>query len=404
MINDLLADSEFQAKFVSPQSESVVETEFDLRAQLRSAFQDPIMYPPFTDSVFAGDTVVIVLQDDLQYPQEVLEALIGQFEESNVSPADISVVISEATAQTLGVKPDVYQLPPETKDEQPPLWFPLKFGFNTIQCQVHDPSNVAGLAYLAANEAGDPVYANRLLVESDVVIPVAAALPGDISRQIDCVYPCFSGVAAQERLVSSEISGLAKRLEVALANDTLGAFFVVQIVDGPGGQLSHVFCGERTRVASKARATANQNWSFDYQGEAEMVVASIESDGDRQTWDDIVEAVLLADRVTTGDGPIVVLSEVKKKPNRAIAKALQAQFEDGPTTGKTTDRLRALASVAECRSVFLKSRLAPSVVEDLGLAPLDSVQQVNRVAEAVSSGLVIRDAHKCQLPIVSQPE
>jgi len=156
------------------------------------------------------------------------------------------------------------------------LLFPLKFGFNTIQCQVHDPSNVAGLAYLAANEAGDPVYANRLLVESDVVIPVAAALPGDISRQIDCVYPCFSGVAAQERLGSSEISGLAKQLEIALANDTLGAFFVV-----------------------------------------EMVVASIESDGDRQTWDDIVEAVLLADRVATGDGPIVVLSEVKKKPNRA---------------------------------------------------------------------------------------
>ena len=58
----------------------------------------------------------------------------------------------------------------------------------------------------------------------------------------------------------------------------------------------------------------------------------------------------------------------------------------------------------ECRSIFLKSCLAPSVVEDLGLAPLDSVQQVNRVAEAVSSGLVIRDAHKCQLPAVSQPE
>ena len=120
-----------------------------------------------------------------------------------------------------------------------------------------------------------------------------------------------------------------------------------------------------------------------------MVVASIESEDDRQTWDDIVAAVLLADRVTVGDGPIVVLTEVKKKPSRQIAKALQAQFEDGPT-GKTTEELRALASVVESRSVFLKSRLAPSVVEDLGLAPLDSLKQVNRIAEAVSTGLVIR--------------
>ena len=403
MINELLADSEFQAKFVSPQAESDDRAEFDLAAELRSAFKDPIMYPAFTESVFAGDSVAIVLQDDLRGPREVLESLIAQFEESNVSPADISVVISEATAQALGAKPADYQLPPETKDEQPPLMFPLKFGFNTIQCQVHDPSNVAGLAYLAANEAGDPVYANRLLVESDVVIPVAAALPGDNSRQVDCVYPCFSGVAAQERLASVDVSGLAKRLEVALANDTLGAFFVVQLVDGPGGKLSQVFCGERTRVAAKARETVNRNWSFDYEGEAEMVVASIESEDDRQTWDDIVAAVLLADRVTVGDGPIVVLTEVKKKPSRQIAKALQAQFEDGPT-GKTTEELRALASVVESRSVFLKSRLAPSVVEDLGLAPLDSLKQVNRIAEAVSTGLVIRDAHKCQLPVASRPE
>ena len=403
MINELLADFEFQAKFVSPQAESDDRAEFDLAAELRSAFKDPIMYPAFTESVFAGDSVAIVLQDDLRGPREVLESLIAQFEESNVSPADISVVISEATAQALGAKPADYQLPPETKDEQPPLMFPLKFGFNTIQCQVHDPSNVAGLAYLAANEAGDPVYANRLLVESDVVIPVAAALPGDNSRQVDCVYPCFSGMAAQERLASADVSGLAKRLEVALANDTLGAFFVVQLVDGPGGKLSQVFCGERTRVAAKARETVNRNWSFDYEGEAEMVVASIESEDDRQTWDDIVAAVLLADRVTVGDGPIVVLTEVKKKPSRQIAKALQAQFEDGPT-GKTTEELRALASVVESRSVFLKSRLAPSVVEDLGLAPLDSLKQVNRIAEAVSTGLVIRDAHKCQLPVASRPE
>ena len=212
MINELLADSEFQAKFVSPQAGSVESSDFDLSAQLKSAFENPIMYPTFAESVFAGDTVVILLQDDIPYPQEILESLVAQFEASNVSPADISVVISEATAQTLGVKPEVYQLPAETKDEQPPVVFPLKFGFNEIQCQVHDPSNVAGLAYLAANEAGDPVYANRLLVEADVVIPVAAVVPGDNTRQIDCIYPAFSSVAAQERIASPDISNLAKAI------------------------------------------------------------------------------------------------------------------------------------------------------------------------------------------------
>jgi len=142
-----------------------------------------------------------------------------------------------------------------------------------------------------------------LLVEADVVIPVAAAVPGDNSRQIDCIYPAFSGESARERISSSDISNLAKQLEIALANDTLGTFFSVQMIDGPGGRFSGVVCGERTRTIAKARETVSQNWSFDFDGEAQMVVASIESDGDRQTWDDIVEAILLADRTKETKSP-----------------------------------------------------------------------------------------------------
>ena len=38
--------------------------------------------------------------------------------------------------------------------------------------QIHDGEDDKKVSYLVANEAGDPVYLNRLLVDADVVLPL----------------------------------------------------------------------------------------------------------------------------------------------------------------------------------------------------------------------------------------
>jgi hypothetical protein len=291
-------------------------------------------------------------------------------------------------------------MPDETKDEQPPVQFQLEFGFNQINCQVHDADNDAGLAYLNANDAGDPVYVNRLLVDADVVIPIGFVEPGDDSRQTDCIYPSFSGASAQERFSKADVTSLACRAEIALANDMLGSFFVIQLVSGPGGSVVGLFCGERMRTTKAARLAANELWTFDFGGEAELVLATIETDAKRQTWDDVAEAVLTASQLIKGEGPIVVLTELSVKPDKKMRRALQSQFDDGPEK-KSSVKLRSLAGVVAERSVFLKSQLPPAEVEDLGLGHLDSAEQIARVAESFDSGVLIRDAHKCQLSIES---
>jgi hypothetical protein len=109
---------------------------------------------------------------------------------------------------------------------------------------------------------------------------------------------------------------------------------------------------------------------------------------------------LTASQLIKGEGPIVVLTELSVKPDKKMRRALQSQFDDGPEK-KSSVKLRSLAGVVAERSVFLKSQLPPAEVEDLGLGHLDSAEQIARVAESFDSGVLIRDAHKCQLSIES---
>jgi hypothetical protein len=400
MIQELLADADFVAKFASPQNTADAAATIDLPAAIKSAFATPILYPPIPESVFAGDTVAIVLQNELPQAKAVLNAIIDQLSGLNVAATDITVVITEKTAADFSIDPKTYRLPAETKDEQPPAIFPLEFGLHTISCQVHDGSNTAGLSYLAANRAGDPVYVNRLLVDADVVIPVAAASPGDVKRQTDCIYPDYGSDVTRQRFDEPDASFIDRQEEIELANEMLGSFFILQVVDGPGGTISEVLAGERRRTTDQARLATNERWEFQFDGAADVVLASIETDQDQQTWADVVEAIFTADRLLAGEGPIIVVSEINTKPNSKIRSALQAQFDDAGQAKKQSDQMIALAAIVAQRPVFLKSNLQQAVVEDLGLGHLATPEQVNRIAEPFAVGLLVRDAHKCQLTAI----
>ena len=59
--------------------------------------------------------------------------------------------------------------------------------------------------------------------------------------------------------------------------------------------------------------------------------------------------------------------------------------------------MRQLSGVCAERQVFLKSRLSRNVTEDLGLGYVDSVDDLSRLIADQDSGVLIRDAHLCQL-------
>lgn len=385
-------------QFLAPQLASKQGTEIDIDAALQKAIKDPILFPPLNESVFAGDKVAIVIQSNLPHPRKVLESIVRQLAQLDIASTDVCVVVTPLTADKLGLNTDDYLLPPETKGDKPPPVFSVDFGFQKIDFQVHDPENSAGLSCLAANDAGEPVYMNRLLVDADFVITIGSPLPGTKSNEHpDYIYPTFSGTAAQARFASDDSSVLELQLESQLANDMLGSFFVLLLVCGPGQIPTEVIAGVRKQAGDQARLATNENWEFAFDGSASIVLATIESEANSQSWDNFADAVIFANQFVSGDGPMVVWSNIQASPNKFLRRACNDQFEAGETATKLPERYRQLAGIVSERPVFLRSMLTRSATENLGLGYLETVEEVLRISAGTENGLLIRDAHRCQI-------
>lgn len=388
-------------RFVRPQKASDAAN-VDVASLLAQTLDQPLDYPPLKEAVFAGDTIAIALQHDLVRPTEVLNGLLDYLLTLNIEPADITVVLPGVLTEAFGISAEECQTKAvDDKDlpTQPPPIFQLQKEFHSINCQVHDPENAAGLSYLCANEAGEPVHINRVLVDADVVIPVGG--PG-IDRDPsfhNCVYPTFGSSAAIARYSDgSNGDSIADRhAETELANDSLGAFFVVQAAAGPGEWLSSFVAGARQSATTQAAQDAAALWAVECESNFEAAVLSIESRVHNQSWQNFVAALDVGSQLVADGAPIVVWSEISSTPDKDFRKACAARFEE-TIPDSLPKPMQHLAAILKDHPVYLRSKVARGKVEDLGLSVIGSVDELKRLTANANRCVVLRDAHGCRLP------
>ncbi|MEM7456075.1 MAG: lactate racemase domain-containing protein [Planctomycetota bacterium] len=342
-------------------------------------------YPPLAQSVFAGDTVAVVLQKEISRPVEVLKSVIDLLSETSVESADITVVLPPPLASVFGIAADE-----ESADDKQ---HPLDSGFPQINFVVHDRNDEKALAYIAANEAALPMKVNRSIVDADVIIPVGCPVAGDKERLKDCIYPQFSNDETLVRFEKEADSVELRRNEIEFANDQLGAFFGIQFISAPGGEISQVISGTRPDCIEEARNSSDQFWSLPVSEDDQLVVATIESADGPQTWHDFISAVFTASIASASDRPIIIWSDIRKQPTAAIKRACNRQFESSGTV-KLTRELSRLSGILEGRLVYLYSGLSENVTEELGLGYISGPEDLQRLVESHHNCLVVRDAHK----------
>lgn len=392
MISKLIAN--LPDKFAKPQLERAAVEQIDLAKAFCESLESPLFYPPLNQTVFPGDQVALAIQSNLPHACDVINTFVDEFVRNGFSANDLTIVVTKRMGQQLELDLSRFESVESKQDEPPPV-VEIPFGDHQLKFQVHDTENSAGHSYLAANEAGEPVMVNRVMVDADVVIPVGALNPGDTGTQVDCVYPTFSSSEIIERF-DKDNRFLARRQEIELANDTLGSFFVVQLVCGPGNEIQRVICGARKDATELALSETNKTWKFEWEGDAEVTVATIESEPIDQQWDDVATAVVTANRVAAGNGPIVVWADISGRPSSPFKKACSSQFED-INLSKLNRSIQDFAAVLKERPVFLRSGLNREVTEELGLGYIEELEQVVRISEPYECGLLIRDAHRCQV-------
>lgn len=373
------------------------ESAYDsLELLLQSAMENPLFYPAAQQWMFPGDSLAIVLQSNLPQAPKVLQSFLQYISTLNIDSDDVVVVITAQMAQQFGIKAQqLEQSESEIANGMPPAQVRVKLGDSEISFQVHDPNNTYGLAYLAANEAGDPVHINRLLADADVVVPIGCPTPGSQQRY-DCLYPDFGSAERLKQLIAGVGSAAQRQQEVDLANDNLGTFFSLEIVTGPGGNVAAVFAGARKDVFEQSKQLADELWTVKFIPDRQTVLATIEQPGPMQTWDDFTDAVISAARISNGSGPIAVWTAIDHPADRNTRKALMAQFNDS-AAAKLSVRQRSLASIVSERPIFFRSELSQSQTEELGLGYIESESDVESVLAKFESGILLRDAHRCRI-------
>ena len=367
-----------------------------LEALLKSSLDNPLFYPAADQWLFPGDSLAILLQSNLLQAPKVIQSFLQYVGEQRIDSDDIVIVISPQMADQFGITAQqLKQSASEVANAMPPALIQVEVGDQKISFQVHDPANSYGLAYLAANEAGEPVHVNRLLADADVVVPIGCPTPGDQQRY-DCLYPDFGSAQRLEKFKAKYGTINQRQQEIELANDNLGTFFSVEIVTGPGGQIAAVFAGARKDVFEHSKQLADELWTVNFVPGCQTVLATVEEPGRQQTWDDFADAVINAANLSNGSGPITVWTTIDQPADRNTRKALMAQFDDS-IIAKLSVRQRSLASIVSERPIFLKSELSQSQTEELGLGYIESANDVESVLAKFDSGVLLRDAHRCRI-------
>ena len=362
----------------------------DPAAAVAAAMLDPIDYPPLSDCLVPSDQIAIALDVGLPQAAALVAGIASALIEAGVDASRIVVV----------------QTPEDARHEADPRAAMPQSIASRVELITHEPDNRDALRYLAASADGNPIYINRRLADADVVIPLgcfrldsAVGYHGIHSG----ICPTFSDTPTQKRFRSASNEDRSahrerRRQEADEAGWLLGAALTVQIVPGAGKSVLHVLAGDVKSVAKRGGELCRAVWNYRLQQRAELVVAGIQGGAASQTWDNLARALTAAMNAVADGGAIAICTELSARPGRALRWL--AESDDYETTMRNVRKERSPDAIAaaqllralDSNRVYLLSQLDDEVVEQLGVTPIDKVEDLVRLSSRSQSCIVLSNA------------
>ena len=370
--------------FAQPQANGPSDSKQSVDSLFKAALSQPIEFPPLSQLLFEGDKIAFVLLQHLPSQSQCLSGLFNHLLEF-ITPCQIDIVTSMEI---------------ELDEQQQASWSE-KFKQRDVELNfvLHDASDSQRHAFLAASYTGEPIYIDRTLFDADTVIPVTSKSNTDPDGR-PLVYPEFSNSQTRIRFQAAASDEL--RGEFRMAYEALGICYVIEVVSGPGGEILSVSSGEHEKVANHTQQTVSSNWHVQRSEDARVVVATVETPESGQTWDHFFKALIAAAAASENAQQIVVCTNIDSLPSDIHYQLLQLPFETDcelltQVMSSAPEIYRAIPGIFEEATIYLKSRLSESEVEDLGLGFISSDSDIQRIVDNAESGIYLRDAHLCKV-------
>jgi nickel-dependent lactate racemase len=356
-----------------------------------AALDAPLDYPPFAKIAVPGDRVVLALAEGVPQAASIVAVVVDRLLAAGVEAADISLLQTYASGKA--AERDALAGLPATIHK-------------SVKILIHDPLDRNRLSYLAASKEAKPIYLNRALSEADLVVPIGGMRPAAALGYYGVysgIFPAFSDAKTIERYRSPIASESAVQLrrfhrEVEQVGRLLGVEFLIEVVPAAADRALAILAGRATSVARVGSQQTADAWTCTVPRRASLVLAGISGPAETQTWDNVGRALWAAARVVDEGGDIALCTDVDDELGPALRALrgvehpqvlLRHIIHDRPVdTLVSVQLLHAL----ERGRVYLLSRMDESVVEELGMAPIQNAEQVARLVGRHASCIVLANA------------
>lgn len=360
----------------------------DVAAQTQAALESPIGFPPLSQAMVPGDQIAIALGADVRKADSVTRGAIAALLSAGAQLDQIVVVAGDIS--------DANRLRSLLQD----------LTDQGLVVAGHEADDEQSLCYVAAVE-DTPLLMNRQLFEADVVLPIGCARATnarDSRGPYESLYPRFADRQTQQTYsqadaIDSPTAAATRRRETDQAGWLLGAPLVVQVVPGPGGEVASVLAGEPNELAKRIATEFESTWARPVDRPANLVVATLAGDPTEQTWNNVARALYAAAKVTEADQSAVAICTELDAP---LGEALRGLTEAGGDLERAGQlgRIQSPDGAAAweiykalCRGpVFFMSRLDDDVVEDLGMSPIASRDELSRLARQAKSCVILDES------------
>lgn len=369
--------SQFEAETLAHKLSDIVD----------SQLSQPTDYPELMASIIDDDQIAIGLEDGVPEGPAVAAEVVGYLVKHGVAPERITLVIGSTHRARLD------QVQSELQKRSIP----------DIRLLLHDASDHDSHAYVAASKSGDPIYVQRELIDADVSIPIYCIRDASLPHSSDPfgIAPTFTDAETQSRWNTAWIddSTTDRHEHEALGREVgwlAGVHFAIGVVPTATGKLGTLIAGQPESIHKLGSKIIDRIRETD-SSLSDLVIAVVEGNALQQNWLSIARAVSAAEHYCTPAGRILVCCDVEH-----LTRGIKDLQSDDPVEQANRRLLKSrvedsfaaavLRLASYRRSVYLYSSLVEEEVENLGLAFVRSVEDIQHLMEQAKAVRIVRGA------------
>ena len=389
-----IANNQLQATEWHPERlvPSVRDADASITSNVKQALHEPVGYPALNRSITPDDRVAIAVGHGVPWAYQLVTGVVEYLIEHGIAAERISIVFPTQSDTDAFRSQNNNQLSDQ------------------ISFESHISNDDDCLCFTGMMKHDRPLMLNRILHDADLLIPILAEQPANYlhAGPYDGLFPDFCDSKTQERITRvRSIAGARtrggdhlaeRRREAREAGWMIGVPLLLRVIPGLDGKEPIVLAGEPIELEQAAKEQSQGTLAVDSDRLADLVVVSLGPDADQQTWESAARALQVADELIGNEGAIALWTDIDQPIGKSLGRLLDNDDFDrvahdlSEDSGSEAWAAWQILQARERGSIFFRSQLNDEIVEELGLAPLHDLEELQRLVDRRETVILVQEA------------